>query len=444
MSINPIVNNNELSKNTQIKATLKATKQRRALKRCRTINLKIQKNKLNKQQLEHLFMLFIEAKWIYNHILNDIKNRANDTYVKSLKQIEVPYQDKVEIKPLKFISSQMKQAVATQVKSNLSGLSELKKRGRKVGKLKFKSFVNSINLKQYKITHRIDFKSNKISIQGIKKNIKVNGLNQIKEFASKFPDLEIANAKLLKINDDYYLNLTIYHTDIEKKNETIGIDMGIKEQITLSNGVGFSYNIKESKQLKKLQRRLSKKKGSKKSDKKSNNFYKTLSKLKKEYKKVSNKRTNINNHIFGLIESYKFISMQDEMIKSWHQNKIFGKKIQYSGLGAIKSKIKNLESHRINILSKSLPTTKACSNCGSIKTMTLNDRTYTCDECNLKIPRDLNSTFNMIKLSKFSAEHRKTMPLEDKSSALKNLRNVDALSVRLYPLNEEARRFIYE
>ena len=442
MSINPIVNNNELSKNTQIKATLKATKQRRALKRCRTINLKIQKNKLNKQQLEHLFMLFIEAKWIYNHILNDIKNRANDTYVKSLKQIEVPYQDKVEIKPLKFISSQMKQAIATQVKSNLIALSKLKKKGHKVGKLKFKSFVNSINLKQYKITHRIDFKSNKISIQGIKKNIKVNGLNQIKEFASKFPDLEIANAKLLKINDDYYLNLTIYHTDIEKKNETIGIDMGIKEQITLSNGVGFSYNIKESKQLKKLQRRLSKKKGSKKSDKKSNNFYKTLSKLKKEYKKVSNKRTNISNHIFGLIESYKFISMQDEMIKSWHQHKIFGKKIQYSGLGAIKSRIKNLESHRINILSKSLPTTKGCSNCGSIKNMTLNDRVYICPECNIKIPRDLNSTFNMIKLSKFSAEHRKTMPLEDKSSALKNLRNVDALSVRLYPLNEEARNFI--
>ena len=441
MSINPISNNNELSKNTQIKATLKATKQRRALKRCRTINLKIQKNKLNKQQLEHLFMLFVEAKWIYNHILNDIKNRANDTYVKSLKQIEVPYQDKVEIKPLKFISSQMKQAVATQVKSNLLGLSELKKKGHKVGKLKFKSFVNSINLKQYKITHRIDFESNKISIQGIKKNIKVNGLNQIKEFASKFPDLEIANAKLLKINDDYYLNLTIYHSDIEKKNEIIGIDMGIKEQITLSNGVGFSYIIKESNQLKKLQRKLSKKQGSKKNDKKSNNFYKTLLKLKKEYKKVSNKRTNINNHVFSLIESYQFISMQDEMIKSWHQNKLFGKKIQYSGLGAIKSKIKNLESHRINVLSKSLPTTKACSNCGSIKNMTLNDRIYICTECHAEIQRDLNSSFNMIKLSTFSAEHRKSMPLEDKSSALINLRNVDGLSVRLYPLKKEARSY---
>jgi hypothetical protein len=72
--------------------------------------------------------------------------------------------------------------------------------------------------------------------------------------------------------------------------------------------------------------------------------------------------------------------------------------------------------------------------------MTLNDRVYICPECNIEIPRDLNSTFNMIKLSKFSVEHRKTMPLEDKSSALKNLRNVDALSVRLYPLNEEARK----
>ena len=52
--------------------------------------------------------------------------------------------------------------------------------------------------------------------------------------------------------------------------------MGIKEQITLSNGVGFTYNIKESKQLKKIQRRLSKKRGSKKSEKKSNNFYRAV------------------------------------------------------------------------------------------------------------------------------------------------------------------------
>ena len=33
--------------------------------------------------------------------------------------------------------------------------SKLKKKGHKVGKLKFKSFVNSINLKQYKITHNL-------------------------------------------------------------------------------------------------------------------------------------------------------------------------------------------------------------------------------------------------------------------------------------------------
>jgi transposase len=383
-------------------------------------------------------MLFVEAKWIYNHILGDIKNRATDSYVKTLNHIDVKYQNESISKKLKYISSQMKQGVATQVKSNLSGLKELKKKGKKVGKLKFKSQLDSINLKQYNITYKLDHQRSRLSLQGMKKSIKINGLDQISKLAQRFTDIEIANAKLLKVQDDYYLNITVYHTDEEKTDGCLGIDMGVKEQITLSNGVGLSYNIPESRRLKKLQKKLSKKKGSKKNQKKSSNFHKTLSRVKKEYRKISNKRTNINNHIFNLIESYNHIAMQDEMIKSWHTNKLFGKKIQYSGIGAIKSKIKNLESHRTDILSKSLPTTKGCSNCGSLKDMALKDRVYECKECGSVIPRDLNSTYNMIKMSKFSAEHRKTMPLEGESSALKKLLQVDGLSVRLHPMKKEA------
>ena len=61
MSINPIANNRlsttqseqaELvRKNTQIKTTLKATKERRSLKRCRTINLKIPSNRMQQALL---------------------------------------------------------------------------------------------------------------------------------------------------------------------------------------------------------------------------------------------------------------------------------------------------------------------------------------------------------------------------------------------------------
>jgi hypothetical protein len=44
----------------------------------------------------------------------------------------------------------------------------------------------------------------------------------------------------------------------------------------------------------------------------------------------------------------------------------------------------------------------------------------------------------MINFSKFSAEHRKTMPLERKSSIFKKLQKVAYLKVRLHSLKEEA------
>lgn len=89
--------NSIVLKNTKIKQTLLETKQRRENKRCRVISIKVQKNKLNKTQEHHLFMLFVEAKWLYNDILNDIKNRANDTYAKKVKYVTVKTQKKMSL-----------------------------------------------------------------------------------------------------------------------------------------------------------------------------------------------------------------------------------------------------------------------------------------------------------------------------------------------------------
>ena len=55
--------------------------------------------------------------------------------------------------------------------------------------------------------------------------------------------------------------------------------------------------------------------------------------------------------------------MQDEMIKQWHSG-LFGKQVQHSALGAIKARLKSLES--VRIISRSFPTTKMCYNCGLI------------------------------------------------------------------------------
>lgn len=81
----------------------------------------------------------------------------------------------------------MKQGIKTSLFNSLVSLKALKKKGCKVGKLKFKSVINSIPLKQYNGTYFI--KNNKIRIQGSKKWLRVKGLEQIQE-------TEIANAVL--------------------------------------------------------------------------------------------------------------------------------------------------------------------------------------------------------------------------------------------------------
>ena len=59
-----------LAKNTSIKEAMKATHEKRKSQVCRVFMLKVQKNKLSARQKEDFKMLFVEAKWLYNDILN--------------------------------------------------------------------------------------------------------------------------------------------------------------------------------------------------------------------------------------------------------------------------------------------------------------------------------------------------------------------------------------
>jgi len=41
-------------------------------------------------------------------------------------------------------------------------------------------------------------------------------------------------------------------------------------------------------------------------------------------------------------------------------------------------------------------TTRACSNCGTVKDMPLSVRTYKCAECGLELHRDINASINIL------------------------------------------------
>ena len=401
-----------LEKNKRIKEAGQATREKRKHQVCKVFTVKIDESRLTAKQAEQLKMIFVEAKWMYNDALTFSKDNNIADYDTKTKTVTVFNKDKIpEIRELKYIGSQMKQSVLAGMLSSIKSLAVRKKNGGTVGALKYISDYPSLNLIQYGITYKI-YSHNKMKIQGISGKITVNGLEQF----INIPDIEIANAKILNKPDGYYIAITTYQniSDLPEKEyigEEIGIDFGIKNNITLSNGEMFSCSIGETKRLKKLQRKFARQvKGS-------NNRYKTKRLIRKEYQKIDNKKNDFANKLVHHILLYKNVYMQDENLRGWHSG-WFGKQVQHSIMGLVKHKL--LMSNQVHVLDRYAPTTKYCPVCGNIKSdISLSDREYHCDNCGYESDRDVHSANNMIIMTKISMnknlpmEHRKVKPVEN-------------------------------
>ena len=237
-----------LEKNKKkIKQSFLRTREKRQLQECKVFSLKIQNNKLNKVQKEQLKMLFVEAKWLKNDILNYFEQNDDINYKIGKTIFKKNFDGSLEEKEIKYLGSQMKQSVYTDIISNLKTLKTLKNKGKKAGKLKYCSEYKCINFKQFGITYKI-FNNKFIKIQNVTGKIRVNGLKQITE------GYECANAKLLNCPDGYYLKVTCFcdkQKTVPSIHEKIGIDMGIKSNLTLSNGLIFNASVQETDRLKK-------------------------------------------------------------------------------------------------------------------------------------------------------------------------------------------------
>jgi putative transposase len=419
-------------KNHRIKESLAKTREKRKTQKCKVFELKLDVSHFNSKTKETLKMMFVEAKWLYNYYLSQ-----EDIFKIDTKINKVLHKDKngndIE-SDLKYLTAKYKSSIYEVLKTSIKALSSIKKRGGKVGKLKFKSQYNSIELNQYNQTHRIVSK-NKIKIQGIKQHLKVSGLDQIK------PEYEIANAKLVKKASGYYIKLTCFEfikpsvfSNTVKKD--IGLDFGIKDSIITSDGVKFKVFIEESERLKKLQRKFAKtKKGS-------NNRYKLRLKVQKEYERIVNRRNDAGNKIVNyLLTNYSTVYFQDEMIKAWHSGR-FGRAVQNSCLGRVKAKLK--ASPNTVMIERSFPSTKLCLNCGTLNTLTLADRTYKCS-CGYEEDRDIKSAKTILHVGRCKTNnvpmgYRDFKPVENKTSV-----NFDLSKFVSYDsAKQEAQGFILE
>ncbi len=405
-------------KNARIKATRLATKERRKTQRCFVFSTKIDSRKLNKLQKEQLQRLFVEGKWVYNDIINHLQNHELSSWNDKNKSVMVKQKDGSFVeKPLLYLRASHMQAMRDEVRYSLTSLSAKKKKGYKVGKLKFKSSCGSIPLRQFGNTHRIKSLS-KVGITGISGNFRVHGLDQ---FADN-PNAEIANAKLLKNPDGYYIHWTVYIDKnklpvIQRSEEVIGIDFGCSTSFTFSDGHKEDFKLKEPECLKKLQKRLARKRKTETGKKHSNQYKSVQRKLDQAYQHLANTKNDKANKLCHRLKTYKQVVIQDENLRGWQKGG-HGKAVQHSILGRVEKKLKTMDN--VTVLSRFAPTTKFCFHCGELHNeIRVWDRVFRCD-CGVCMDRDIHAAQCMVwmYLNNFQipTEHRNTMRTENKTS----------------------------
>ena len=260
------------------------------------------------------------------------------------------------------------------IKTELKGLHTKKKKGEKVGRLKFKSYCNSIPLRQYNTTYRIDFVHKLVRIQNIRKSFKVHGLEQIP------PEAEITNAKLIRKASGFHLHVTCFVPKVPyvQTGSKVGIDFGIGHNLTLSDGKTIDICVPESKGVKLASKRQNK--GYKRNgQKKTNNHYRRVKRLQRAYERDRNRKIDkANKVVHEIIENNEFVAIQDEMIHNWHAG-LFGRQVQHSAMGYIKAKLKN--NFKTYVVSRHYPSTQICPVCGRLTKHPLKKRDYDCSYC---------------------------------------------------------------
>ena len=384
-----------LAKNKRIAQSQKQTRQRRKNMDVVVRTVKVQRNKLSKTQREALQRMFLEGKWLYNTaIAHDDFSEDFRKQLANTAEVKLP-SGAVEKRQLTVLKGQLQQGVLARIRDNAKGLAALKKKGKKVGKLGFISEMNSIPLKQFGGTHKV--RGSKMKIANVPGWIRVRGLDQI-----NLDTDEIANAVLIRRNNDFFVALTVYkrrdeHASLATKKykpgTVIGLDMGVGTQVTFSDGTSVNSKVEESDRLKRLSRKLARQqKGSKASED-------TKKLIRDEHRKVASRRADAANKVSSWILGHEHVFMQDENISSWrrrHSKARGAKAVQYGILGRVKATL--VPHPRVTVLKRNVGTTATCV-CGVRTPHDVSKRMFVCPSCGYTDNRDVHAAKNMYRLA---------------------------------------------
>ena len=209
---------------------------------------------------------------------------------------------------------------------------------------------------------------------------------------------QIKRVRLVKRADGVYVQFCVdvpRKENIEPSGNTIGLDVGLKEYYTDSNGVTVEnprFLRTGEKVLKRSQRRVSRKvKGSK-------NRGKARQILGKRHLKISRQR---KDHAVKLarcvVQSNDLIAYEDLRIKNLVKNHCLAKSINDASWYQFRLWIEYFAKvfEKVTVAVNPQYTSQECSSCGEIVKKTLSTRTHVC-KCGCVMDRDFNAARNIL------------------------------------------------
>ena len=252
-----------------------------------------------------------------------------------------------------------------------------------------------------------DYRKTKIKSN---KRVYISKIGNVKMSRALPRNVMLKNPRVIQQYGKWYLSVSFDVEDIEKEmltEETIGIDMGLKDLMILSDGTVYE-NINNEGKIKKLDKEkrrlessLSRKrvKGAKVQSK---NFYKTRTKYYRVIKKLNDIRKDYRHQVTRDVinKRPKRIVLEDLDIKGMLKDTTKAKAISEAAWYTLRVYLtyKAEESGiEVVIADKYFPSSQLCNCCGykNNQVKDLNIRTWVCPKCGTDHNRDLNAALNL-------------------------------------------------